>query len=351
LVFVSNHDGRRDIYQLGLDASGRASGERARLTTGINAHTVTISSDASFLVYALLQMSSNVWSIDPRRFRNASSSTAVAVTEGAQEIEGIAVTTDGQWLAFDSDVNGTQDIYLMRLDESGIVQRLTTDPRDDFYPAWSVDGSKLAFYSFRTGKRDVWAMDADGSNQEQVTSDAGHNRAPQWSPDGQSIVYHSDKTGRSEVFIVSRDQRSGRWSTPRQLTTDGGFGPHWSPDGEEIVYLESETVRVISVEGGEPRILTESSDDPDEAMPWAVAWSPDGALIYYKAFDAARHSSFWAISAAGGAPRLLVSFNDPTFQSLRNEFTTDGSRFFFTVGSHESDLWEIDLSSAEDGQS
>jgi Tol biopolymer transport system component len=193
-------------------------------------------------------------------------------------------------------------------------------------------------------------MEADGSNQARVTTDEGHNRAPEWSPDGQHIVYHSDKTGRAELFIVSRERETGEWSTPRRLTNDGGFDPHWSPDGSEIAYIESETVRVIAVDGGEPRILTDRSTDPDAPVPWALTWSPDGSLIYFKAFDAARRSSFWSIPATGGRPRLLTEFDDPAFQSRRNEFDTDGNRFYFTVGNHESDIWLMVLRDSGEAQ-
>ncbi len=349
LVFVSNHDGRRDIYQIPVDRAGRASGERVRLTTGLNVHTVSLAGDASFLTYSVLQMDANVWSLAiPERGR-ATTAAAVPVTDGNQTIEGLAVSPDGDWLAYDSDQHGTQDIYRLSLD-GGEPERLTTDPRDDFYPAWTRDGFELAFYSFRSGKRDVWTMDADGSNEAQVTSDSGQNRAPQWSPDGSSIVYHSDKTGRAELFIVSRDQDSGEWSAPQQLTTDGGFDPHWSPDGTEVAYIGSEAVRVISVDGGEPRILTEPSGDSNAAIPWALDWSPDGNFIYYKAFDSTRRSSFWSIPATGGTPRILAEFDDPRFQSRRNEFDTDGRRFFFTVGNHESDIWVMDLRDTREAQ-
>jgi serine/threonine-protein kinase len=349
LVFVSNHDGRRDIYQVPVGSDGKASGERVRLTTGLNVHTVSLAGDASFLTYSVLQMNANIWSLDiPERGR-ATTAAAVPVTDGNQTIEGMAVSPDGDWLAYDSDQNGTQDIYRLRLD-GGEPERLTTDPRDDFYPAWTRDGTELAFYSFRSGKRDVWMMDADGSNETQVTSDEGHNRAPQWSPDGRSIVYHSDKTGRAELYVVSRSQDTGEWSEPRRLTQDGGFDPHWSPDGQHIAYIESETVRLISVDGGEPRILMERSSDPDTPVPWALAWSPDGGFIYYKALDEMRRSSFWSIPVAGGTPRLLTEFDDPTFQSRRNEFDTDGRRFFFTVGNHESDIWMMDLRDSGEAQ-
>ncbi len=344
IVFVSSRAGRRDVYQLELESTGGAKGEPVRLTTGLNAHTVSLTADGSALVYSVLDMQANIWSIEIPARGPVSTRSAQPVTEGNQAIEGLSVSPDGSWVAYDSDINGTQDIYRMQL-RGGEPERLTDDPRDDFYPAWSPDGTEIAFYSFRTGKRDLWVMDADGANEKQVTSNPGHNRAPRWSPDARSIVYHSDKTGRSELFIVSRERGSDAWGTPRQLTEDGGFNAHWSPDGQYIAYIDDLAVQVISPNGGAPRAVTIPPDDPHTPAPWAVAWSPDSRLIYYKAFDSERHSSFWSVAPTGGTPRLLVTFDNPELQSRRNEFATDGTRFFFTVGVHESDLWVMDLGS------
>jgi len=342
LVFVSNFEGSRDIYQLELERTGEAKGEPVRLTTGLNAHTVTLGGRASILAYSVLESRANLWSIAIPRGGPVSASAAQRVTEGNQSIEGISVSSDGRWVAYDSDIGGTQDIYRLQLG-AGEPEQLTSDPRDDFYPAWSRDGTEIAFYSFRTGKRDIWTMDADGANEIRVTADSGHNRAPQWSPDGQSIVYHSDKTGRAELFIVSREPDANGWGAPRQLTTDGGFNAQWSPDGRFIAYIDDAAVKIISPDGGEARSLTSPPSDFDAPIPWAVAISPDNKLIYYKAFDADRHSSFWSVPVAGGTPRLLVTFDDPAFQSHRNEFGTDGVKFYFTVGFLESDLWMMDL--------
>jgi serine/threonine-protein kinase len=344
IVFVSSRAGRRDIYQLELGSTGRAKGEPVRLTTGLNAHTVSLAGDGSALVYSVLDMQANIWSIEIPTRGPVSTLSAQPVTEGNQAIEGLAVSPDGSWVAYDSDMNGTQDIYRLRLGGSE-PQQLTDDPRDDFYPAWSPDGTEIAFYSFRTGKRDLWIMDADGANEKQVTSGPGHNRAPQWSPDGQSLVYHSDRTGRSELFIVSREGGPDAWGVPRQITEGGGFNAHWSPDGRFIAYIGDLAVQVISPDGGEPRAVTVPPDDPNAPAPWAVAWSPDSRLVYYKAFDSERHSSFWSVPTTGGTPQLLVTFDNPELQSRRNEFATDGTRFFFTVGVHESDLWVMDLGS------
>ena len=72
-----------------------------------------------------------------------------------QTVEGHDVSHDGQWLAYDSDLEGNQDIYLMPLD-GGEPQRLTADSADDYAPTFSPDGREIAFYSNRHGTRDVF---------------------------------------------------------------------------------------------------------------------------------------------------------------------------------------------------
>jgi hypothetical protein len=54
-------------------------------------------------------------------------------------------------------------------------------------------------------------------------------------------------------------------------------------------------------------------------------------------------SSIWAAAVSGGAPRLLVKFDNPARQSNRPEFATDGKRFFFTISKYESDIWKMEL--------
>ena len=65
--------------------------------------------------------------------------------------------------------------------------------------------------------------------------------------------------------------------------------------------------------------------------------------MYYKAYDAEGRSSFWAVSAAGGTPTLLVKFDDPARQSYRIEFATNGERFFFTIAHYQSDIFVMDV--------
>jgi Tol biopolymer transport system component len=268
-------------------------------------------------------------------------SEAQPVTAGNQTIEAVALSPDGKWLAFDSDRSGNQDIYKMPV-SGGEPVRLTTHPGDDFMSSWSPNGREIAFAEYDSGTRLVKVMSADGGTSHTVTKRPPGQGFPGWSPDGKSLVFHSGASGRIQLYVVSRRADSS-WGQARQLTRDGGVRGRWSPDGRQIVYTNDDGVWLISPNGGQPRPLVRIENRGAQPVPDVVQWSPDGRTIYYQALDSQGHTSFWSVPAAGGAPRLLVRFDVPDRQSNRPEFTTDGKRFFFTIGHRESDVWTMEL--------
>jgi Tol biopolymer transport system component/tRNA A-37 threonylcarbamoyl transferase component Bud32 len=343
ILFVTNQGGSRDVYQLPLKASAVPEGSPIRMTTGLNASTISLSSDGKKLAYSIFTYSSNIWSINIPEERTISISEAIPVTTGNQAIEGIAVSPDGKWLAFDSNRSGNQDIYKMPVG-GGELEKLTTHPSDDFLPSWSPNGKEIVFYSFRKGNRDIHLMTADGGSIRQLTDDPAQERYPDWSPDGKHLVFMSDKTGRQEIFVLSRVEEDNGWGVPKQLTFDEGAYPRWSPDGSLIVYTSAfESVRVIPPEGGDSRVLVSSRDPDVIPFPRFQEWSADSQTVYYKAYYADGRSSFWSVPVAGGKPKLLVRFDDAHRKSLRIEFATDGSRLFFTLTDNKSDIWVMDL--------
>jgi Tol biopolymer transport system component len=143
---------------------------------------------------------------------------------------------DGAKIAFTGRLPGdtNDDIFVVNTDGTRLV-RLTTNPGDDRFPAWSPDGSKLVFLSTRTGVFQVWIMDADGGNPQQLTTDpAPKDQVPDWSPDGTRIAYQSFATGGGDIYVMHAD---GTGQT--RLTTDPALevGPAWSPDGTKIAFL------------------------------------------------------------------------------------------------------------------
>ena len=163
----------------------------------------------------------------------------------------------------------------------------------------------------------------------QLTNDPAQEFYPNWSPDGTRVVFYS---GRSDnVYVLSKDKGELLGETPVQLTFDGGYEPRWSPDGRLIAYeTAAGGVSVIPSEGGEPRRLTDSGGLP--------MWSKDSQTVYFT-----RPAEIWSVSLSGGDPKLLVRFDDPTRQSLRPEWSSDGEHFYLLLFELEADVWVMDL--------
>ncbi len=80
--------------------------------------------------------------------------------------------------------------------------RLTTNAAADRSPAWSPDGTKIAFASKRTGNGDIYVMNADGTGQRRLTTNAAADRSPDWSPDGTKIAFASKRTGNGDIYVM-----------------------------------------------------------------------------------------------------------------------------------------------------
>src|SRR4051794_35221058 len=131
------------------------------------------------------------------------------------------------------DHSGDEELYLMNADGTGIVQ-LTHNDVFDSAPAFSPDGTKLAFESARDSGDalvlDIYVMDADGSDARRLTADPAHDEAPIWSPDGTKIAFTSERGGSSDVWVMNADG-----SGPRRLTDDPSRDE--SPDWQAIPFV------------------------------------------------------------------------------------------------------------------
>ena len=97
------------------------------------------------------------------------------------------------------------EIYVINPDGTDQKQ-LTVTPAHSRGPAWSHDGSKIAFYSDQSGDDEIYVMNADGSHQRRLTANAGADWAPSWSPDGSKIVFASDRDGSLEIYVMNADE-------------------------------------------------------------------------------------------------------------------------------------------------
>jgi len=348
LLYLSSRAGGRDIFQQALSRSGRPSGSPAQLTTGLSALTMGISADGTRLAYAQFTETSNVWSIDPPAGAAVSIAQAQPVTTGNQTIESFAVSNDGQWLAFDSNRGGVQQMYRMRL-LGGEPQQLTNDSGSVFFPSWSPDGREIAMHGFRGGRRQIFTVSADGGPLTQVTSGTDH-RIAIWSLDGRALGMGTDfgtATGRFEVASRGSD---GHWSAPRALPVvlgqdtlrgaDLGF-PSWSPDGRFLACACQGRVVLGPWAGGKVRVLVDAAG---VSATTPLGWSADGRSLFYLGLDSSGVvRSVNGVSVTGGPPRVYVRFDDPTRPWHRYGFQVLGRKLYLTLGDLQSDIWVMDV--------
>lgn len=342
LIFVSDRDGARDIFLASIGESGTLRGKPIRLTSGLGAHTVSTQRDGKAIAYSVFTQSSNVWALPIPAGSAIGTSGAVPITRGTQTVEGLEISPDGRWLAFDADGGGSQDIYRLPMD-SGDVERVVARPTGDHRPSWAPDGRSLLFYSFVDGVRRAFTVPADGGEpRELVPGGRDEQHTPVWSPDMRRVYFHRWMGRTDQIFELTRTGDS-TWSAERQVTRRGGFGARWSRDGSHVAYIAPRQVRLMGAgPDGEAtsRVLYDATDtSATQPNPVAIAWGPDSRTLYMKAFDARGQATIWALDVNGGAPRLLVRFDEPYRSTRRPELATDGKRFYFTLAQSESDVW------------
>src|SRR5437867_3084683 len=107
-------------------------------------------------------------------------------------------------VAFVSNRDGNDEIYVMNAAPGSIQTRLTNNPALDIEPSFSRDGSKIAFVSPRNGGNDaIYVMKVDGSNQTQLTSSSQSNGFPSFSGDGSKIAFASTRDGNFEIYVMN----------------------------------------------------------------------------------------------------------------------------------------------------
>lgn len=145
-----------------------------------------------------------------------------------------AFSPDGQHLAFTSNRNGSNALWLA--DAEGQQPRLRYQRAGAFLstPRWSPDGQQIAFELYETGSTDLYVIDRQGGRPRRLTQSPAEDRAPSWSPDGQWIYFGSRRRGQWDIWRMPA-QGTG---AAEPVTTEGGYAGHVSSDGETLYFVK-----------------------------------------------------------------------------------------------------------------
>jgi TolB protein len=270
LIFQSTRDGRACDQQFVMSVDG--TGVR-RVSTGTGKTTCGFfyADDRRILFgssHALQQdcpprpdpSKGYVWGLDPFDIYTAKpdgGDLRRLTSYGVYTAEAV-VSPDGRRIVFTSLKDGDLDIYTMNVDGSDL-RRLTTTPGYDGGPWWSPDGTQIVYRAWhptdsalvtyrsllaerlvRPNRMELWVMNADGSNQRQITQLGGANFGPSWTPDGKRLIFSSNHTqprsGNFDLYLIALDGTG-----LERLTTHTAFDgfPMFSPDGRSVVWASN----------------------------------------------------------------------------------------------------------------
>jgi TolB protein len=174
-------------------------------------------------------------------------------------------------------------------------------------PAWSGDGSKIAFSSSRTGDPEIWVASSSGGGPRRITAFRGPDVAPTWNPrTNAQIAWVSGRTGLPQIYVMEQDGSS------IQRMTDGGYAvsPNWSPNGQFLTFSWNRKYGpgapggqdIYFMDIASKRWMQLTHDAGSNDYP---SWSPDGRHIVFER-SIGGHSQIWTMLADGTEQRPLT---------------------------------------------
>ena len=242
----------------------------------------------------------------------------------------------------------TCDIWVMNPDGSEPTNLTNTPEISEWSPAWSPDGTRIAYVAGSNFVFTINVMNADGSEQTPIVSEPGHQFGPSWSPDGTQIAFTREVPGQiiTTQFDILVANVDGSGETNITNSDFDELDAAWSPDGTRIAFAGVRFEEWSGGQGAQWEIVTVNPDGSGEQIltagepgspratmleeDRAPAWAPDSALLVYQTQSMDPCCTPWQLEKVDrdGTDIRLLSEN-PEWNDMSPSFSPDGTLLIF----------------------
>ena len=307
-LLLVGRDHASSLFQIWhLDYPG---GTARRVTSDLNNYyNVSLSGDERTLTAVQRTQLQNLWVAPPTQPERA---TQITVGAGTYFLG--SWTPDGR-IVYDSQASGSADIWIMDADGTNQKQ-LTNSAYQNYASTVSPDGRYVLFHSNRTGTWQIWRANIDGSNPLQLTESDSEANLPQVSPDSHWVVYRCDgMICKVPIEGGAPIKLTNRWSERAVFSPDGNYLACWYWDEQRNTMSR---LAIVPVNGGNPVKFLSVPEDlkvRNNFFMSELRWTPDGhALAYLASRNGVTH--IWLQPLEGGPPKQLTNFSSEQIVSF-----------------------------------